>query len=388
MAGKTKKVLLTTGTLIIAAGIWLVSSSPDALEDQQTTDKLPLSNMLQGKTDEQFDSAIKIRSLEFPRDHGPHPAFQTEWWYFTGNLSNDDNTHYGYQFTIFRRSFSREKLNLDSDWAANQVYLAHVGITDVNGNEYFVDEMLSRDVLGLAGAQANPFSVWVENWVVEGVPGECEGCLNLSIRAQTQDFVIDLELNSVKPVVLQGEQGLSRKSNTPGNASYYYSLTRLQTSGEITIRGITEQVSGTSWMDHEWFSSVLDTNQAGWDWFSLQLNDQRELMLFQIRPIGSAKHSFKYGILVHKQGETQPLNSAEIALVPLREWQSKSSETRYPVHWQVTIPELNAQLDIEALLDKQERDASFRYWEGAVKVRGHQGTLPITGYGYLEMTGY
>ncbi len=387
MARKTTVIFVCT-ILVVTTGIWLAASPPDALEDQQPPDTSPLGDMLQGNSDHQFESATEIRPLEFPQDHGPHPAFQTEWWYFTGNLTNEVGARYGYQFTIFRRALSREQPDLNSDWATNQVYLAHVGITDVETDTYLVDEMLSRAVLDLAGAKATPFSVWVGNWVANGLPGECQGCLNLSIKVETQDFAFDLELKSVKPVVLQGEQGLSRKSDTPGNASYYYSLTRLHTTGEITIRGSTEAVSGSSWMDHEWFSSVLNSEQAGWDWFSLQFNDQRELMLFQIRPIDLEQQPFKYGILVQPGGGTQVLNADEIVLNPIRKWQSESSQAQYPVHWQVNLPEMEVMLDVEAMVDRQERDASFRYWEGAVSVRGHQGTQPIAGLGYLEMTGY
>ena len=337
---------------------------------------------------QQFEQVLKVREFTFPKDHGPHPDFHTEWWYFTGNLSDTHNDRYGYQFTIFRRALTRNQPQLDSDWASNQAYLAHIGVTDVQTGEYLIDEAYSRGALNLAGARSQPFKVWVNNWVVQGSQGECNGCLNVDISAASDYFSLGLKLNSLKPVVLQGEHGLSRKSNEPGNASYYYSLTRLETTGTLTTHGTTKQVSGASWMDHEWFSSVLSNEALGWDWFSLQLNDRRELMLFQIRQRESTGKSFKYGILVGDEGNSRLLDASQIEFTEQRRWKSAKTHAEYPVDWQIAIPELGMTLSIDALADAQERDDSFRYWEGAVSVSGTQGSNAVTGSGYLEMTGY
>ena len=374
--------------LSVVAIVWIGLSPRDMPQDSHPSEVQPLSDMLQGGSDEQFDSVLEVKALEFPRDHGPHPTFQTEWWYFTGNLASQNNAQYGFQFTIFRRAFSRDPLNLDSDWADNQVYLAHVGITDVATQEYLVDEKSSRGALGLAGAQIKPFAVWVEDWAANGVPGQCKGCLDINLKAKTDEFTFDLHLKSAKPVVLHGEQGFSRKSDTAGIASYYYSLTRLETSGTLTKNDTTTKVSGSSWMDHEWFSTVLGSEQAGWDWFSLQLDDGRELMLFQIRPLDASTQPFKYGILVDPDGQTEKLVASTMMFTPTRQWQSLSSQISYPVRWQVEIPTIDMVLDVEARVDSQARDDSFRYWEGAVTVSGQQQGQPVTGVGYLEMTGY
>ncbi len=365
--------------------LYFSSAPPVATEASQAP---PLGTMLQGNADNRFEPVVEVAEFEFPRDHGPHPEFQTEWWYFTGNLSNDRGERFGYQFTIFRRAVAARQPNLDSDWAGNQVYLAQAGVTDVQSQDYLIDEIYSREALSLAGAQAEPFSVWVEDWVVEGSAGHCEGCLNLSIRMESDEFTFDLSLSSVKPVVLHGDRGFSRKGEIRGNASYYYSLPRLRTTGTLTIRGESRQVSGDSWMDHEWFSSVLDEEQSGWDWVSLQLDDQRELMLFQIRPRDAAAESFKYGILIDQSGTSALIPPSEVHLSPSRTWRSSFSEIEYPVDWKIEIPPLDMQLDVEALLDGQERVDSFRYWEGAVKVSGMEGASSIAGLGYLEMTGY
>ncbi len=375
-------------SFVATLGIYLICLACEAQVTDESSQPPSFEDLLQSNTNEQFESVREVRTFEFPKDHGPHPTFQTEWWYFTGNVSDEHNAHYGYQFTIFRRAFASNPLDLDSDWAGSQLYLAHVGITDVRSNVYLVDELLSRGVLGLAGAQDSPFAIWVENWVAKGLPGTCEGCLNLTIQVKADEFAFDLELNSIKPVVLQGDRGLSQKSHSVGNASYYYSLTRLQTTGTLSVRGVTNRVTGNSWMDHEWFSSVLETEQLGWDWFSLQLDDQRELMLFQIRPRNRAKPPFKYGVLVDQRGSTRQLTANEIVLKPIKKWQSQSSTAEYPVHWLADIPELDMKLQLDAVVDAQERDASFRYWEGAIKVTGMENSQSVSGHGYLEMTGY
>jgi len=268
------------------------------------------------------------------------------------------------------------------------VYLAHIGVTDIQSNTYLIDEKTTRGVLDLAGAQANPFSVWVEDWIASGSPGDCKGCLNLNIKAGGDDFSFDLHLNSIKPAILQGESGFSRKGYGPGNATYYYSLTRLETTGQLTLGDTTKQVAGDSWMDHEWFSSVLDHTQVGWDWLALHLDDGRELMLFQVRPIDVAMKSFKEPVLVDQRGESRQLDPAQIVLKARRRWRSHVNEVEYPVHWEILTPELDLHFEVEALIDAQARTGSFHYCEGAVQVAGTQGTKRISGKGYLEMTGY
>ena len=376
-------VVLSTGVVV-----WLMNWSPKLEDSGEQFQKPVLGNVLLESSDSHFESVTKSRLLEFPQDHGSHPEFQTEWWYFTGNLKNNEGRQFGYQFTVFRRALSRDSPNLDSDWATSQAYLAHAGVTDVQSKRYFADEIYSRGALNLAGVRAEPFSVWVENWIAEGSAGQCAGCLTLSIKSESDDFSFSLHLDSAKPAVLHGERGVSRKSTIPGNASYYYSLSRLRTSGTLTIQGESITVSGDSWMDHEWFSSVLDEGQSGWDWFSLQLDDRREMMLFQVRNHDPTVETFKYGVVVDQRGQSELIPPDQITLIPARVWKSNHNQSEYPVHWKIEIPSHNIRLDVESLIDAQERDDSFRYWEGAVRVSGMQSNQPITGLGYLEMTGY
>ena len=373
---------------LVVFGIWIWTSNFDKTVHSANVQSPPLGNVLQESAENEFEQALDVRRFEFPRDHGPHLGFQTEWWYFTGNLTSRENERFGFQFTIFRRSTAREKPQLDSDWATNQTYLAHVALTDLQTQEYLFDERYSRGALDLAGAQIEPFSVWVENWSVTGSEGECEGCLNLRITAQSESFSFDLELISLKPVVFQGDLGLSRKGEAKGSASYYYSLTRLKTTGSVSVSGETKHVSGESWMDHEWFSSILGENEVGWDWFALQLDDYRELMFFQIRRRDPVAQPIQYGIMIDERGSAQPIAPQSIRFTPQRWWTSISGESQYPVQWQIEVPQLDLMLNVEAALDAQERSDSFRYWEGAVVVSGTEDDRQLSGKGYLEMTAY
>ncbi len=228
-----------------------------------------------------FARAEGPRPLVFPDDHGPHDDFQTEWWYFTGNLTAESGEQFGYQLTFFRRALAppADRVARDSTWAAEQVYLAHFALTDVADGKHVAFERLARGAAGLAGAQAAPFRVWLEDWAVSAVG---DGSLSdigapVHLSATEGDTSLDLTLRNGKPPVLQGDRGYSRKGPEPGNASYYYSLTRLATEGTVAVGGQTYQVQGASWMDHEFSTSALGPEQVGWDWFSLQLDDGTEL---------------------------------------------------------------------------------------------------------------
>ena len=388
----SRKSTIAFAVSVAAASVLVAWTYHRSSNEPQLSNKgslvAPVGNFLQGHSDGSFEQASEVRTFEFPKDHGPHPTFESEWWYFTGNLSADNDDHYGYQFTIFRRSTTTDQHQLDSNWAGNQLYLAHIGITDVGGGNFLTDEKYSRGALDLSGSQAQPFLVWVENWRVEGIPTRCKGCLDFHIKAEADGFTFDLKLSSDKPVVLQGNQGLSPKGETPGQASYYYSLTRLSTSGKLTLNNRAIPVKGDSWMDHEWFSSALGEDDAGWDWFSLQLDDNREMMFFQIRKHSLEFQPFRYGILVGQQGDVEILHPDQIRFETLDRWKSEKSQTEYPIHWRIAIDDKDITVDIKALLNDQERDGSFRYWEGAVAVKGKDGSINVTGTGYLEMTGY
>ena len=331
-----------------------------------------------GMPDPGFARAFEPREFLFPQDHGPHPDFATEWWYLTGNLFTADGRRFGYQFTLFRVGLHPDEAAGDSDWRSNQLYMGHLAVSDIAGARHHSAERFARAAAGLAGAQTGPFAVWLGPWRLHSE----RDFFPLSLEAQHEEFGLDLRLDAGKPMVLQGERGLSRKSATPGNASYYYSYTRLLTSGQVRIGETSFEVQGDSWMDREWSSSALDVDQAGWDWFALQLQDGRELMFYQLRTHEGAMHPFSRGVLVQQDGSVRPLLPEQVRLTPLDVWQAEDA-TRYPVDWRLQVPDLGLDLEVSAVLDDQRMDHTVQYWEGAVDVSGSHA-----GVGYLELSGY
>jgi predicted secreted hydrolase len=340
---------------------------------------LPVDRVLGPEPDAGFTRATQTARLQFPADHGSHDDFALEWWYLSGNVYTPDGRRFGYQFTLFRIGLRPGAPASDSRWRSNQIYMGHGAITDVAGARHYSAQRLSRAALGLAGAESQPLAIWLDAWSLRG-DGEP---FPLGLSADTVDFGIALKLGAgEKPLILQGEQGLSRKSATPGNASYYYSFTRLPTAGTLRVGATSYTVSGESWLDHEWSSSALDDDQAGWDWFALQLDDGRELMFYRLRYRDGGMHPYSRGSLVLSDGSTLELTPARVILTPERYWKAPDG-TRYPVAWRLAVPEEGLDLHVEAALDDQRMDATVRYWEGAVDVTGSQ-----TGKGYLELSGY
>jgi len=331
-----------------------------------------------------FARATAPRRFSFPDDHGPHPGFRTEWWYFTGNLSAADGRRFGYQLTFFRVALVPEPVERPSRWGTDAVFMAHFALTDVAGKRFHHAERFSRSALGLAGAGGRPLRVWLEEWAAVETTAEP---WSMRLSAGEGDAAIDLTVRSLKPAVLHGEGGLSRKSGEPGNASYYYSLTRMATSGTVRAGGETFAVTGTSWLDREWSTSALGNDQVGWDWFALQLDDGREIMYYRLRRRDGTTDPSSAGTLVAADGSAHHLDADAVALVPREWWTSTDGAARYPSRWQLQIPSAAIDLEIVPRLAAQELRASVRYWEGAVAVKGTTDK-GLHGVGYVELTGY
>jgi predicted secreted hydrolase len=336
---------------------------------------------------ENFARAFEPIEFEFPRDHGPHPEFRTEWWYYTGNLRDAAGGDYGYQLTFFRSALTPEMAARSSDLASNQVYMVHFALTDGERREHESFERFSRGAGGLAGAQGEPsFKVWLEDWsAVEIEPDVVR--LQATAPGSEGEVAIDLVLRETRPPVLQGNRGLDQKGPEPGNASYYYSLTGLASSGTITSAGRAIPVTGVSWMDHEFGTSALSADAEGWDWFSMQLDNGAVLMLYNIRMTDGAVAKAK-GTLAWPDGTQQALTADDFTLEVTGEWTSDRTGITYPSGWQVTLPAHNATLDLQPLIPDQEMDVSFVYWEGAIDSSGMWEGKPVTGQGYVELTGY
>ncbi len=362
-----------------------------ACDDKKVIDTekgVSLSKAMGDVADEDFSKAVDKRKFVFPDDHGPHPDFRTEWWYFTGNLVSKDGKEFGYQFTIFRTALSKEKSKRNSEWNSNQIYMAHFAVTDINENKFYFDERFSREGNNLAGAQASPFKVWVEDWQIIQIQNEVLFDLPIiNVKAKTENFEIDFILESTKPFVLQGDEGLSQKGKQPGNASYYYSYTRLKTNGKIILEGKEFNVSGFSWMDREWSTSALSEDQAGWDWFAMQLDDNTEIMYYQMRKKDGTSDVFSKGVFVDETGSSQLLQKDDVVLEVTDYWETPDGE-KYPSGWNLQIPSKEIDLKITPAVKNQLMDVVVRYWEGSVKIEGTKSNTDIRGRGYVELTGY
>ena len=331
-----------------------------------------------------FARALATRSYVLPEDHGPHFDFQTEWWYYTGHLRAGE-LRYGFQLTFFRRGLSPGPPPDEDGLATNQIYFAHLALTDPTAGRHVFAERWSRGAAGWAGARASPFSVWLEDWRVEAVRDDGG---RVRLFAQEGPLILDLELESQKPLARHGDRGLSPKSEEPGNASHYIGYTRLHARGHLTTEGQTHAVSGEAWFDHEWSTSALGPEAVGWDWFSLQLDDQTELLYFQIRREDGSVEPVSGGTLVRRDGRTVRVSAQEVSLTVLDRWTSPETGTTYPARWRLALPKEDLDLVVEPLMPDQEMRTSFVYWEGAVRLSGTRNRRPIRGLGYVELTGY
>jgi predicted secreted hydrolase len=361
-----------------------------------------------GTDTEGYARALEPRPFSFPADHGPHPDFQSEWWYFVGNLSTAGGRRFGFQLTFFRFAVAPDLPERSSRWASRQVWMAHLAVTDVVGRRFHAFERFRRGALGLAGGLSGntgdgdePFRVWLDDWRSEGLrPG---ALLPLRLHAATAggddeapEVAIDLTLSLGKPPVPQGENGLSRKGPEPGNASYYYSLTRLPAAGTVSVEEksfeVSFEVRGTAWLDHEWSTSALSEYEVGWDWFSLQLTDAGgepwELMLYRIRREDGTASPTSEGSWVTPDGGSRRIAWEETEVEILDHWTSPATGTVYPSGWRIRVPDEGLDLTVRPLLRDQELDLAIRYWEGAVAVEGTKGGEAVTGRGYVELTGY
>jgi len=392
-----KELPLIVFTAIIIFGtvrfIDFTSAPPAASEVHEYGSRL--SELLSSDDVEGYSKAIKKRPFRFPEDHGPHPGFRSEWWYLTGNLDGERGRRFGFELTFFRFALRPEPPSnpnrpSGSNWQTHQVYIAHFAVTDVKNEQFHVAQRFSRGALGLAGAQATPFKVWLEDWSIK------ENQNNGVVAATTEDweltasddnFSLHLNLIADKPPVLNGSHGLSQKSATQGNASYYYSISRLRSEGILHIAGETHRVSGMSWLDREWSSSALADDQQGWDWFALQLSDGSDLMFYNIRKNDGSQDEHSAGTWINKDGEPRHLSRDDLEIMVTGEWESPEGGT-YPSRWHIRLPEFGLEITVTPIIDQQELFTTVRYWEGAVDVTGQRNHLPIEGRGYVELTGY
>ena len=439
---------LAPGAILLALlGLSLalvVRSGDGAGEEVRAT--LDLAEAMGGTDTAGYARALEPRPFIFPEDHGPHPEYRTEWWYVTANLEGEDGRRFGTQFTLFRSALAPEGDDAGmegaevtvgagdgmaeganagtagdgmapraSGWATRQVHMGHFALTDVAGNAFYEAERFTRVANGLAGGTTDPLRIWMDGWSFSGggassdVDPGAGAVFPFTVQAQENGVAIDLTLEPAKRHVLQGDRGLSQKGREPGNASFYYSFTRLEARGTVEVDGRTHTVNGTAWLDREWSTSALSDGQEGWDWFALQLSDGRDLMVYRLRGPDDTTDPMSEGVIVSPDGSSRRLTRDDFQVTVTDRWTSPLDGSVYPSTWEVSVPSEALNLLVEPVLEDQELNVTVRYWEGAVDVReigppgearttaggsvqdaGRAGDSaePLTGWGYVELTGY
>jgi predicted secreted hydrolase len=456
---------LAPGAILVALlglSLALILRSGDAAgEGVRAT--LDLAEAMGGTDTVGYARALQPRPFVFPEDHGPHPEYRTEWWYVTANLEGEDGRRFGTQFTLFRSALAPEPSGAErgdgmtgspdpsmvgdgmaeeavgraagdgmtgvagadamademasrgSGWATRQVHMGHFALTDVEGGAFYEAERFTRVANGLAGGTVDPLRIWMDGWSFSGggsaseVDPSAGAVFPFTVQAQENGVSIDLTLEPAKRHVLQGDRGLSQKGREPGNASFYYSFTRLEARGVVEVDGQTHTVDGTAWLDREWSTSALSDGQEGWDWFAIQLSDGRDLMVYRLRGPDDTTDPMSEGVIVSPDGSSRRLTRDDFQVTATDRWTSPLDGSVYPSGWEVSVPSEELRLLVEPVLEDQELNVTVRYWEGAVDVREitdedelaragavddreRPGTAeadgPLTGWGYVELTGY
>jgi predicted secreted hydrolase len=370
--------------LIALAGAWSLRTGAAGVNGRPADPAGPTTG--DAPPSDPWKRATPLRPVRVPDDHVAHPDYRLEWWYYTGNLRGDDGKAYGYQVTFFRVGVDPAPTN-PSRFTVRDLYMTHVALTDIDGAGHRFADRLNRAGVHWAGARTDRYEVWNEDW---RATLDAQGRHRISV--DSGPFALDLTVEPGKAPVLQGDRGYSRKGRDPGNASHYYSLTRMPTTGTVRVDGRAVGVRGNSWMDHEFGTSALDAGTRGWDWFALQLEDGRELMLYQLRLEDGTPAAYSSGTIVARDGTATPLTVRDFTVTPRRTWTSPASGATYPVEWRVQVRPEGLDLAVTAARDAQElrtrRSTNVTYWEGSVRVAGTSRGHPLRGVGYLEMTGY
>ncbi len=337
-----------------------------------------LEALSQGTEPDCFKRADPATELRFPDDFGAHDNYRTEWWYYTGNLFAESGRHFGYQLTFFRQALSCGEPLDTNGWQTRQIFFAHFALTDTQSNKFHSFDRMNRESLMIAGAQAVPFRVWIDDWETR------ENANSVSLSARQDGVHLALKLTASKPILLQGRNGFSPKGQDPSNASHYYSIPRWATDGRIRIDGESFMVKGTSWFDHEWSTSALSDDVVGWDWFAIHLDDGTDIMVCQVRQKDGTANGYSFGAISDPDASQNILGNDDFKIRATRFWTSPVTGKTYPSQWVIDIPTSDMRLEVVPVINAQEHHHRFTYWEGAVTVTGHQNP----GMGYMELTGY
>ena len=357
----------------------------------------PLEVLRPSELDAHFAQVLSPRQFVFPADHGPHPHYRHEWWYLTGHLEAMDGEEFGFEVTFFRvglvppqESSATPEGGEASRWRARQIYVAHFAVTDLARRQFHSTERRAREALGLAGAASEPLRVWLGPWSLAADPAAPEAESDRpvwALRVQDERYGLDLKLRALQAPVLNGDGGLSIKSDSPGAASYYYSIPRLEVQGRLVREGKPIAVTGLAWLDREWGSGSLGRELQGWDWYALELDDGSSLMFYTLRARDGGRDRHSAGTWSDATGASGRIASEDMRIDVLDSWVSPEG-TRYPSRWRIRSPSLGLDLAVDPVLANQELQTTPRYWEGKVSVAGTRGGRSVRGRGYVELVGY
>jgi predicted secreted hydrolase len=378
--------MMSRRIFVLFAAMTFLSLLPACASNELPSAQVDMPDLANINVPPGFLAADGSRPLVFPRDFGAHEEFRTEWWYYTGNLQTPESRPFGFELTIFRVGLlpPTEELPTDSEWYDRSLYFAHFAVSDIDEKRFFAFERYARPGPGLAGAQGDPYRVWLEDWEIAETDVD-----EYRLHASQEGIRLDLSLTDEMGVILHGEDGYSRKGENATNASYYYSQPRLRAEGFIEIGGVRYPVGGLAWKDHEFSSGVLDENQIGWDWFSLHFEDGRALMLFQLRERSGGVSASSSGTYVETDGKSQHMPASDFEITVLDHWRSPLTRGEYPSAWQIRLEDSGCVLDVRPWMADQEiHFSAVTYWEGAVRFEGVCNGSPVWGNGYVELTGY
>lgn len=333
----------------------------------------------------QFKPALPGYTYSFPADHYSHEEYKTEWWYYTGHLHAKTGEEFGFELTFFRSGIPISDGVKSGPWAIKNMYMGHFAVSDLQNKRFYHQEKTSRAGVASAGASDKTYKVWTENWSASS------DAKVHHLKAASKDCALDLQLKEGKQAVIHGKNGVSQKASCVGCASHYYSLTRMPASGKLKVAGKEYEVDGIAWMDHEFGSNQLEADQIGWDWYSIQLDDQTELMLYVMRLKNGKIDSNSSGTFVNKDGTSTQLPLSNYTIEKSASWKSPNTNATYPAKWHVSIAPLKLELDIIPQLAEQELASDhggISYWEGSCSVNGLSSGKPIKGKAYVELTGY
>ncbi|MBC8283977.1 MAG: carotenoid 1,2-hydratase [Nitrospinae bacterium] len=341
----------------------------------------------QNSSSPKFKSALPGYSYQFPRDDYSHDEFRIEWWYYTGNLENETGRQFGYQLTFFRVGLEGDKpINNPSKWKVDHIYFAHMTVSDIQDKEFHFFERINRKGINNASAETDTFKIWNSDWSLTGDEKKQK------LVALENETGVELNLTPLKKRVFHGENGISVKGSDKGNASHYFSFTRMKTEGSVFIKGEEFKVAGSSWMDREFSSNPLNPKLVGWDWFSLKLDNQTEIMLYQLRQKDGAIDTHSSGTFVAADQNYHHLTLDKFSITPKSSWASEKTGATYPAGWEISLPNSDTVLTVTPDIADQElyhlRSISGSYWEGSVSIEGSVKGRPVTGKGYVELVGY